>query len=304
MTAIPALEVDHLTRTFGSRGIHDLTLRVDAGDVYGFLGPNGAGKTTAMRCILGLIRKDAGEVRIFGESDPVRARAHVGALVESPAFHPWMSGRDNLLLATAYAGLSEQEGSREVNRVLERVGLTERGQERTSAYSLGMRQRLAIARTLIGQPRLLLLDEPTNGLDPKGMHEVRELVRSLAMHDGLTVFVSSHLLSEIQAIGTRVGILHEGRLKAEGRVDELIRTQKDRIEVTLTSTEPRRLHQALTDRPDTDVLDAYTPDETRVRVVSSDVSSLIEDLVKAGIPLTSVIPSNRSLEEVFLEVTG
>ncbi len=118
MTAIPALEVTHLTRTFGSRGIHDLTLRVDAGDVYGFLGPNGAGKTTAMRCILGLIRRDAGEIRIFGESDPVRARAHVGALVESPAFHPRMSGRDNLLLATAYAGLSEQEGSREVNRVL------------------------------------------------------------------------------------------------------------------------------------------------------------------------------------------
>ena len=304
MTAIPALEVNQLTRTFGSRGIHDLTLRVDAGDVYGFLGPNGAGKTTAMRCILGLIRKDAGEVKIFGESDPVRARAHVGALVESPAFHPWMSGRDNLLLASAYAGLSEQKGSHEVDRVLERVGLTERAKERTSAYSLGMRQRLAIARALLGQPRLLLLDEPTNGLDPKGMHEVRELVRSLALHDGLTVFVSSHLLSEIQAIGTRVGILHEGRLKAEGRVDELIRTQKDRIEVTLTSTQPRQLHQALTDRPNTDVLDVYTPDETRVRILSSDVSSLIEDLVKEGVPLTSVLPSNRSLEEVFLEVTG
>ena len=138
MSATPALDVKGLTRRFGTRGVHELTLQVNPGDVYGFLGPNGAGKTTAMRCILGLIRRDAGEVRIFGETDPILARAHVGALVESPAFHPWMSGRENLLLATAYAGLSEREGAREVDRVLDRVGLTERALDRTSAYSMGL----------------------------------------------------------------------------------------------------------------------------------------------------------------------
>ena len=304
MPADPALDVQGLTRRFGARGVHELTLRVDPGDVYGFLGPNGAGKTTAMRCILGLIRRDAGEVRIFGESDPIRARAHVGALVESPSFHPWMSGRDNLLLATAYAGMSEREGARDVERVLDRVGLIERAMDRTSAYSMGMRQRLAIARTLLGKPKLLLLDEPTNGLDPKGMHEVRELVRSLALHDGLTVFVSSHLLSEVQAIGTRVGILHEGRLRAEGRVDDLLRTQEPKIDVTVTTSDRPALDAALSARPETQILDATLAGETQVRVPADGVPALIADLVQAGVPLTAVVPSNRSLEDVFLEVTG
>ena len=218
-----ALQTDGLTRRFGSRTAVDrVSLRVEEGDIYGFLGPNGAGKTTAIRCILGLIRRDAGEVRIFGEAHPVRQRRGVGAVVETPAFHLGLSGRANLLRAAAYAGAPAGD----VERVLALTGLADRAGDRVRAYSLGMRQRLGIARALLGRPRLLVLDEPTNGLDPRGMHDVRRLLARLAAEEGLTVFVSSHLLAEVQQLCNRVGILHRGRLVALGTVAEL-RARRD-----------------------------------------------------------------------------
>ncbi len=269
-----ALEVRGLTRRFGGRtAVRELDLTVHEGDVYGFLGPNGAGKTTAMRCILGLIRSDSGTIRIFGEQG-LAARRHVGALVETPTFHSWLSGRRNLELSCAYAGLTGSAARGEVDRVLERVGLAERARDRAGAYSLGMKQRLAIARALLGKPRLMLLDEPTNGLDPQGMREVRELVRSLALHDRITVFLSSHLLAEVQAICNRVAILTEGALRAEGAA-----------------------------------LDGVTPEgpgregRLRLRVQGLEIPELVRRLVAANVPVGSVVPEKRDLEEVFLEVT-
>jgi ABC-2 type transport system ATP-binding protein len=299
-----ALVVRGLTRRFGRRAaVEDLDLRVVEGDVYGFLGPNGAGKTTALRCILGLLRPDTGEIRVFGAAG-LAARRSVGAIVETPAFHGWLSGRENLRLAAAYAGLTGAEADREIARVLERVALTERSRDAAGGYSLGMRQRLALARALLGRPRLLLLDEPTNGLDPSGMREVRELVRSLALHDRITVVLSSHLLAEVQQVCNRVGILSEGRLKAEGSVAELLAGEASpRRSVEIGTGDPTKLRAALATMTEVELEGAGAEGRVRLRVTGLAVPELVRRLVEAGVPVESVLPERRNLEDVFVEVT-
>ena len=230
----PALEIRGLCRSYGSSAVvADLDLRVESGGVYGFLGPNGAGKTTTMRMVLGLIRRDAGEVRIFGETDPVPARRRIGGIVEQPRFYPYLSGVENLRILAAYGGGATEE---RLQAVLEQVRLADRARDRVKTYSQGMRQRLGIAQALIHEPALLLLDEPTNGLDPAGMHEMRALVRDLNQEHGLTVFVSSHILSDIQQMCDQVGIIRDGRKVAEGRIDELLQEGETLEEFFLRAT--------------------------------------------------------------------
>ena len=304
MDEVSALQVRGLTRRFGGRfAVRELDLTVQEGDVYGFLGPNGAGKTTAMRCILGLIRRDAGDIRIFGDTG-LAARRHVGALVETPTFHSWLSGRMNLELSCAYAGITGSAAKAEVDRVLERVGLAERARDRAGTYSLGLKQRLAIARALLGRPRRMLLDEPTNGRDPQGMREVRELVRSLALHDRITVFLSSHLLAEVQAICNRVAILTEGSLRAEGEVAQLLagEASPSRI-IEVGSGNAVALHAAVEGWSEVGVEGPGREGRLRLRVQGLEVPELVRRLVAAGVPLESVVPEKRDLEEVFLEVT-
>lgn len=296
----PALIVDNLSRSFGARKAVDaLSLKVEEGDVYGFLGPNGAGKTTAMRCILGLIRKDAGTVQMFGESDPVRQREPVGAIIETPAFHDWLTGRMNLRQAGWYSGMSGKPLETAIDRVLERVGLTDRASERTRAYSLGMRQRLAIARCLLASPKMLFLDEPTNGLDPAGMRDMRELIRSLALHDRITILISSHLLTEVQAICNRVGIIDEGRMRAEGEVAVLLRAQ-DQPTFRLAATPLADLEKAV-DGMDDVTLGAVDIDVLQVRTHLSP-ADLNRRLFEQGIVLSALTPVERTLEDVFIEV--
>ncbi len=300
----PALEVEGLTRSYGARVVvNDLHLCVQEGDVYGFLGPNGAGKTTAMRCMLGLIRPNQGTVAFFGERDPVRARHHVGAIVETPAFHGWMTGRQNLQQACAYAGLFGAEAEAEMARVLERVGLTERARDRAGTYSLGMKQRLAIARALLGRPRLLMLDEPTNGLDPRGMREMRDLVRSLALHDRITIFISSHLLAEVQAICNRVGIIQLGMLRAEGRVEELLVEGVDVTTVEVGSPDPAALALALGAIEGVETLGPGRSGRLLLRLSGLSTEVLVGRLVSGGVAVNAVVPTERNLEDVFLEVT-
>lgn len=300
-----ALEVRGLTRTYGKRAaVADLDLTVNAGDVYGFLGPNGAGKTTAIRCALGLIRSDKGQVAIFGERKRPDMLRSVGAIVETPSFHSWMTGRENLEVAAAYKGLGRKEAQTEIARVLDRVGLTERSRDPAGAYSLGMRQRLAIARALLGRPRLLILDEPTNGLDPRGMREVRDLVRSLALHDNITVFLSSHLLAEVQAICNRVGILQEGRMRAEGRVDELLAAHvASRAVVEVGCADPEALISAIEDIEGATHTGPGAAGRVRIELEGLEVAALNRALVQAGIDVTALVPLEANLEEVFLEVT-
>src|SRR3954447_3210206 len=219
------IETTGLRKEFnGRRGLRvavaDLDLAVPAGGVHGFLGPNGSGKTTTIRMLLGLARATAGTMRLFGEPVPDRLPAvigRVGAVVESPKFAPHFSGRQNLTLLAGTIGAP----SSRVDAAVETVGLTGRDKDKFKTYSLGMKQRLAIAATLLKDPALLILDEPTNGLDPAGIREIRDTIRSLG-ESGVTVLLSSHILAEVQQVCTSATIIGQGRMLASGPVDELV----------------------------------------------------------------------------------
>ncbi len=300
-TGETALRVRGLQKRYAGREVlRGLDLDVRRGDIYGFLGANGAGKTTAIRCILGLTHADAGEVAIFGQTDATRRRVGVGAIVETPAFHGWRSARDNLRLAAAWIGASDEAA---IEAALLRVGLQERGDEAVAGYSLGMKQRLGIARCLLGRPRLLVLDEPTNGLDPRGMREVRDLIVDLVRRDGMTVVVSSHLLADLQLFCTRVGILDGGRIVAEGGVDELVRgggAQDLDLGVDDVGAAQRVLAslQGVTVVGDGDDL------RLRVRLSGVEPRALVRALVTAGVGVDAVVPRRSSLEDVFLATTS
>jgi ABC-2 type transport system ATP-binding protein len=222
----PVIETSGLRKVYRSRrgrrivAVEGLDLRVPAGGVHGFLGPNGSGKTTTIRMLLGLVRPSAGSMRLFGEPVPRRLPAvveRVGAVVEQPKFMPSFTGRKNLMLLARSAAVPAGR----VDAALAQVGLDDRDRERYAGYSLGMRQRLAIAATLLRSPDLLILDEPTNGLDPAGIRDIRDMIRGLG-ESGVTVLLSSHILAEVQQVCHSVSIIGNGRLVASGRVDDLV----------------------------------------------------------------------------------
>lgn len=300
-TGETALRVRGLQKRYAGREVlRGLDLDVRRGDIYGFLGANGAGKTTTIRCILGLTHADAGEVAIFGQTDATRRRVGVGAIVETPAFHGWRSARDNLRLAAAWIGASDEAA---IEAALLRVGLQERGDEAVAGYSLGMKQRLGIARCLLGRPRLLVLDEPTNGLDPRGMREVRDLIVDLVRRDGMTVVVSSHLLADLQLFCTRVGILDGGRIVAEGGVDELVRGAGAQ-DLDLGVDDVGAARRVLDTLQGVSVVGDGSELRLRVRLSGVEPRALVRALVTAGVGVDAVVPRRSSLEDVFLATTS
>lgn len=216
-----AIQTRRLTRQFpGGFGVRELDLHVPVGAIYGFLGPNGAGKTTTVRLLLDLLQPDAGEIELFGQPLKRLARqplALVGALVEAPSLYAHLTGRQNLEITRCLIDAPKAR----IDAVLDDVDLRDAADRRVRDYSLGMRQRLALALSLLGEPRLLILDEPSNGLDPAGILAMRQLLRRLVEQCGITVFVSSHLLAEIELIASHVGVLQAGRLRFEGPLDAL-----------------------------------------------------------------------------------
>ena len=224
--AIPAISTKGLTKRFrgGQLAVDSIDLEVPRGSVYGFLGPNGSGKTTTIRMLLGLVFPTSGSHELLGAPMPgagARVLPRVGSLVEGPAFYPFLSGRANLARCDAADRTADPSTAAvRINEALERVGLAAAAKKRYRLYSLGMKQRLAIAAALLRPRELILLDEPTNGLDPQGTREVRGLIREIAA-DGITVFVSSHLLAEVDQICSHVGVMRTGRMVFQGRLDEL-----------------------------------------------------------------------------------
>jgi ABC-type multidrug transport system ATPase subunit len=303
-----ALRVRGLVRRYGARAVLDgVDLDVGVGQVYGFLGSNGAGKTTMLRCVLGLVRPDAGEIAVFGESDPVRRRADVGAVVEVPAFHPGRSARDNLRLAAAWKGCGTEE---EVARVLARVGLEGRAEERVGGYSLGMRQRLGLARAMLGSPKLLVLDEPTNGLDPRGVRELRDLLLDLARRERVAVLLSSHILAEVEQTCTHVGILDAGRVVAQGPVAVLAARARQEasaeapaLEVELAVGDRAAAARALEGLAGVRGAGEGQNGRVRLTLVGTDVPAVVRALVRAEVDVHAIVPVEARLEDGYLAWT-
>lgn len=294
------IETRGLSRRFGAHvAVNDLNLLVPAAGVYGFLGPNGAGKTTAIRMLLGLIRPDAGEVRLFGRALNSNHRLlmnRVGALVEAPSLYPHLTGRENLEVTRRLLRTPRQW----IDRALETIKLTRDADRRVREYSLGMRQRLGLALALLNQPELLILDEPTNGLDPAGIHEMRDLIRRLPEEFGATVFLSSHLLSEVEQIASHIGIIHESRLLFQGTLAEL--QEKQQTELTVGVTKPDEAFNCL--------VSAGWSVERRNGLLSVSAAAP-EDAVKVNrllldhrLDVFHLALSQRSLEDIFLTLTS
>jgi ABC-2 type transport system ATP-binding protein len=290
------VETRDLTKRYGPRivAVDRVSLTVRRGEVYGFLGPNGAGKTTTMRMLLGLIRPTSGVASVLGRSSGnPESLARVGALVESPAFYPYLSGRDNLRVIARYAGVPKER----IEETLDLVDLTDRARDKFATYSLGMKQRLGVAAALLKDPELLILDEPTNGLDPAGMADMRDLIRSLGSGER-TVLLSSHLLGEVEQICDRVGVISRGRLIAESTVEEL--RGKEALWVGAKPLDRARKHvEQLLGAERVEVLDGAL----RLDADPAAAGRINRELVGAGVEVTELRPVERKLEEVFLEMT-
>jgi ABC-2 type transport system ATP-binding protein len=296
------LEVENLTKRFGARtAVQNVNLRVDAGEIFGFLGPNGAGKTTAIRMLLGLLRPDSGSARVAGYDcwrQHVQAARHFGAVLESPGLYTALTARENLRqFARLLGGVSQQEQS----RLLNEVGLEGRADEPVHGFSLGMRQRLAVAQALLGKPQLLVLDEPTNGLDPLGIRDLRELLRRLAHDEGIAIVLSSHLLGEVEDVCDRIAIMSHGFVRTQGRLLELVNGDGYRFE--LWAGDPAHARRLLEVIPGLQVIDSTAPTRLELRS-DSDVSELVTTiLVQHGVGVRELRRCPRNLEDYFREVT-
>jgi ABC-2 type transport system ATP-binding protein len=297
-----AIETDSLSKSYGSvQAIEGVTLRVRAGEIYGFLGLNGAGKTTTIRALLGMIRPSAGSVQLLGEPVGPNGRGpwgKVGHLVESPAAYPELTVRENLEIARRLQGLRDTAAT---DRTIDQFGLIPYATRKAGTLSSGNLQRLGLARALLHQPQLLLLDEPANGLDPAGVVEIRDLLRSLARARGVTVFMSSHILTEVDRLATRIGIIHEGRLIEEMDAARLEQLRSRHLEITARDPEAARSALgragfAVKENDGTLILD-----DSRAVDSPDEVATI---LVQAGSPPTRLTVEQEDLESHFLRLTG
>jgi ABC-2 type transport system ATP-binding protein len=301
----PAIETTGLSKRFGERtAVDGIDLVVPRGSAFGFLGPNGAGKTTTIRMLLGLTPASAGAMKLLGRPVPAErgvALQRVGAIVEDPRFHPYLSGRENL---RAVAAVRDPQAAERIGPALARVGLTERADEKVKHYSQGMRQRLGVARCLLADPLLLILDEPTNGLDPGGIQEFREMIRAMVEQEGRTVFVSSHLLDEVEKICDAAAIVDRGRIVTQGPIAELAEGgARHELIVGVDDAE-----QALSTLHSSELVREARRSDEGIRVIlSGDPSSAAQVnamLVRAGVGVTRLEPVRHSLEQRFLEITS
>jgi ABC-2 type transport system ATP-binding protein len=279
--------------------VDDLDITIEGGGVHGFLGPNGSGKTTTIRCLLGLIKPTAGQVSLLG-TDTTRSLHDVvdriGALVETPKFFPNFGGRKNLKLLAGVIGVADSE----VDRCLEIVGLDDRGGDRFGTYSLGMKQRLAVAATLLKDPDLIILDEPANGLDPAGIVEIRQLIRSLG-EQGKTIFVSSHQLGEVQQTCDEVMIISKGRLVRSGPVAEIASLGAGQHQIVTIDNIPAAM--AVLQQAGFPVQPGNEPNTMLVQIAPEQAPLITQTLAQSGHFLRGLRSSEASLESVFLELT-
>ncbi|MFP3723113.1 ABC transporter ATP-binding protein [Niallia circulans] len=300
MSAATIVQTQNLTKTYGAvNSVNKLDLYVREGEIYGFLGPNGAGKTTTLKMLLGLIKKSEGTIKIFGESLEKQRQSilqRTGSLIESPSYYGHLTGLENMKVMQRLRNVPDKN----VDEVLRIVRLENQKNKKTQQYSLGMKQRLGIAMALLSFPKLLILDEPTNGLDPAGIGEIRELIKALPTRYGITVLLSSHLLSEIDQIATTVGIISEGNMLFQGSMTSL--RQKSSSTIYLKTGDNAKAEQLL-------ITKGYSPAITGSRLwlghlEDMEVAEMNRLLVEHNIPVSRIEEQKKSLEDIFLELTG
>jgi ABC-2 type transport system ATP-binding protein len=301
------LEVSHLSKKYGSRAaVDDVSFRLNQGEVVGFLGPNGAGKTTTMRMIAGLIAPTSGTVKLLEKTVPGSSLKHMGAMIEEPSFYPYLSGRDNLRYA---AKLHGNILDKRIEETLELTGMKARASDRVAKYSQGMRQRLGLARALLSSPKLLMLDEPANGLDPEGIAELREVIKHFG-EQGITVFVSSHILAEVEKFAPRVLIINKGKLLRDGTTQGLAAPAVTGSDVGyfLETGDPQKALEVLRREPSVYNLEVRQ-NGVGLRLPQAAAYRLAPLLVQGGVMFTELArqsgaASSSDLESLYLEVIG
>jgi len=289
-----ALEAAGVGKSFGAvTALNDFSLQIPRGGIYGILGPNGAGKSTLFRIVLGLVRPTAGETRLLGaKAGDIEALRRIGAVIETPRFLPWLTARDTLKMLALESGQKDPD----IDGWLARVGLTEAADRKVHGFSVGMKQRLALAAALLTRPEVLILDEPTSGMDPAGILEIRALMRDLADNDGVTIILASHQLDEVQRVCDRVAFLDKGRLVREGAVTELTSVH-EQLKLTVSPVD-----KALAVLGDKGVADGAGG--VLATLPRAQAPALIKALVKAGVDITEARWIGGDLEKVFLSLTG
>lgn len=297
-----SIETTGLSHRFanGEPALNNVSLRVGEGSIYGFLGPNGAGKTTTLRLLLGLLTKQQGDIRIFGqnlESQRLAILRSVGSLIESPSVYSHLTATENLLVWQKVYRCNKSR----IGEVLRLVDLADTGRKKAGQFSLGMKQRLGIAIALLHQPRLLILDEPTNGLDPHGMVEIRELLKNLNQQQGITILISSHLLSEIEKLVTDVGIISRGQILFEGSLAALVQHQQQASSVVIETDKPLQALQVLQAQD----IEAYLDNERLIlhQPNKALVAFANKTLVEQGVAVYGLASTQSDLESIFMNLT-
>ncbi|MEQ6048513.1 ABC transporter ATP-binding protein [Lysinibacillus capsici] len=290
----------NLSKRYGSKYcVKDINLSVSEGDIFGFLGPNGAGKSTTLKMILGLIRPTDGNVKVFGkdfEGNRQLILSQTGSLIESPSYYAHLSGLENMRIVQRLRDIPEKN----VSEALKIVRLENQKDKKVGQYSLGMKQRLGIAMALLSIPKLLILDEPTNGLDPAGIGEIRELIKSLPKRYGMTVLISSHLLSEIEQIATSVGIINDGNMMFQGNMDEL--KNKSHPNIIIKTRNNLLAKELLSDKGFSPF---YREDSLAFgNLTDEQVIQVNRSLTAANIDVLRIEENKKNLESIFLEITG
>jgi ABC-type multidrug transport system ATPase subunit len=296
------IKVQNISKHFGSlKAVDDLSFEVQAGQVFGFLGQNGSGKSTTIRMLLSLIHPTSGQIEIFGKriaKDREAILEQVGAIIERPDLYPYLSAREHLEL---FAKVRKQKiGEADINATLEKVGLAHRSKDKVQTFSLGMKQRLGIGIALVHNPSLIILDEPTNGLDPQGIADIRQLIQYLAKEEGKTVFVSSHLLSEIEQVAHQILIIHQGKKMVEGVTKELLDPEKRIVQIK-TTDDANALKVIAAGRFSNYLLPRG--EGVYLKIPTREIPLLNESLVKAEVALLGIETKN-SLEDYFLQITS
>lgn len=296
------LQIKNLQKVFKDTQVVNLSsLSVQQGEIYGFLGPNGAGKTTTMKMILSLISRTAGEIEVFGQSIGTDKQYlnQIGSMIEEPSYYPNLTGYENLLVFQKILGFDKKN----IQETLKIVGLDQPKNKKklVKDYSLGMKQRLALAFALVKKPRLLILDEPTNGLDPAGIHEIRELIIKLAKEQGITVFISTHILSEVEHIADRVGIINHGQLVYEGEIRKIQSNKWLEVRGDFRGLR-EAISQVLFGYP-CKMLELQEDKLKLTNLADQQISSLLRDLIVEKVPIYEVKQEQETLESIFLNLT-